>query len=34
MLEISELGDAFIIQDIEANVIFSKRGEFETASVT
>ena len=32
--DISELGDAFIMQDIEANVISSKRGELERASTT
>jgi len=32
--DMSELGNTFIIQDIEARVISSKRGEFERAAST
>jgi len=34
MTDISELGEAFIMQGIEANVIPSNRGELERASAT
>jgi len=32
--DMSELCEAFIIQDIKANVILSKRGELKRASAT
>jgi len=32
--DMSELGEVFIMQSIEANVMFSKRGELERASAT
>jgi len=32
--DMSELGDAFIMQGIDANVTPSKRGEFERAAST
>jgi len=32
--DMSELGDAFIMQGIEANMISSKKGELERASAT
>jgi len=34
MIDMSELGDAFIMQGIEANIMFSKKEELERAFAT